>query len=247
MVGIGRTRLWLSVLICAPTGVALAQSASTRTPIEVHVQAGALECAPGDSRFDEGIRIGLNENRLAVTSAAFGNRIIPNTFCSPSESPGQEPLRIQVRIGSDGSEIYDYPPGAPADAIRTADHWLLHVAVPNLGNRLTPPLSRRVSMRVRSDREDYCANMGRVVALLVLEALNHESGRIRHVEQVVLGPDVRRDLEYSDASRPNWQAFMMDQLALIPAEGLSLVGLMVTFLALRAFRAHRRRQSTLHC
>jgi hypothetical protein len=41
--------------------------------------------------------------------------------------------------------------------------------------------------------------MGRVIALDALEALNRETGRIKNNEDLVLGAEVSRDREYSEA------------------------------------------------
>lgn len=184
-------------------------------PIEVEVQPGAVPCAPGDERFDAGFRSVLRQPRFVVIDTSHATRIIPNAFCLASEKPTVKPLRVSVRIRSDGGMNYDYFRPARG-AIRTADHWLVHVAVPLRTVRGAPATWQRTSLWARSDRQTYCEAIGRVVALCVLERLSRESGKLRPMEYADLGPDVTREKKYSEGGDGWWSTVRHDAALAFP-------------------------------
>jgi hypothetical protein len=190
--------LALSLMVAMPR-VVIAGLSRPRVPIEVEfMQPGVLPSALGGHEFDTGLLAGLREEQLTVQSAHGASRTIAHPYNLTTERPAAKPQHVRVRIIFDGQAIYDYAPGSSPDAIQGADHWLVHVAVPFRALRLAPGAWQRMSFWARSDRPEYHENMGRVIALSVLEALNRETGRIRRDEQLLLGPDITRDPKYSE-------------------------------------------------
>jgi hypothetical protein len=236
-----------SIAFVATILASAARDAGTAVPrpIEVEVQPGAVPCAPGNERFDAGFRSVLRQHQLAVIDTSQGTRLIPNVFCLASERPTVKPLHVKVRIRSDGGANYDHAGPAPG-AIRTADHWLVHVAVPFRAVRGAPAPWQRISLWARSDRQNYCEAMGRVVALCVLEKLARESGKLRRVESADLGPDLTRDRKYSESGDDWWSTLRHDA-----AEAFPMLVLWGTFLAIafalvrfaqRSRRLHRQKE-----
>src|SRR5882762_8853966 len=140
-----RVILGAPLIVFSLSRAALAGPSPARIPIEVEVQPGAVSCAPGDDRFDGGFRSGLLERQLTVMDTSHTSRTITNAFCLASERPNVKPLHIRVRIRCDAGMNYDYVGPAPG-AIRTADHWLIHIGVPLGGHRLAPAPWHRVSL-----------------------------------------------------------------------------------------------------
>jgi hypothetical protein len=221
MGGAAQAALGLTLMVCPVSGVA---ATTTPIPIEVEMEPGAVSCAPGDERFDRGFRTGLREEQLRVMDTAGGGHTLANAFCLASERPNERPLRVRVRIRCDAGANYDYV-RPTRDAISRADHWLIHVAVPFRAKRLAPARWQRMSLWARSDRESYCEDIGRVIALCVLEALNHESGRIRREAQLVLGPGVTRDAKYS-GEEGAWPALVssLAEVGVLPTLVRSVAG-----------------------
>ena len=218
--------------------VAAAAESSNRIPIEVEVQPGAVSCAPGDDRFDGGFRAGLRSEFLALADSTRGNPAIANPFCLASERPKEKPIHIRVRIRCDAGAVYDYLGPAP-DAIRTADHWLIHIAVPLGGHRLAPAPWQRVSAWARSDRQGYCEDIGHAIALCVLEVASHETGHLKRDEFLALGPDFNRDVKYSEDGEGWWSSFRHDVAQASPmalAWGLLLAS---AFLGVRLIQSRR--------
>ncbi len=189
--------LGTALILGVMAGGAAPRTGTMRIPVEVEIEPGAVSCTPADDRFERGFRTALGDRQLAVSGGGRASRAIVNDFCFASERPDVSPLHIRVRIRCDAGADYDYV-RPDSSAIRTADHWLVHVSVPARGNPLVPRPWQRTSLWARSDREGYCANMGRVIALCVLEALSHRSGRIAREERLDLGPGVSRDAKYSE-------------------------------------------------
>ena len=225
-----------AVIVSIVPTPAVATTGAMRTPIEV--EPGAVPCGPGSVRFDRGLRQTLHEQRLAVTAGGRPGRSIANEFCLASERPGTKPVRVRVRIRSDGGSIHDF--ATASDAIRRADHWLIHVGVPFGGLRLAPARWQRMSLWARADRESYCEDMGRVTALAVLEALSREKARVEPDEQLDLGRDVRRDAKYSESDEGAWKTFVHDLPYVIPTAVLWLIVLTVAFAFSRWVQRARR-------
>jgi len=240
----------LSAALIAAVATLLASAAqggrtAAPRPIEVEVQPGAVPCAPGDERFDAGFRSVLRQPQLVVIDTSHATRVIPNAFCLASEQPSVKPLHVSVRIRSDGSMTYDYFRPA-SGAIRTADHWLVHVAVPFRVVRGAPAPWERTSLWARSDRQTYCEAMGRVVALCVLEKLAQESGKLRPMESADLGSDVTRDKKYSESGDDWWSTLRHDAVLVFPMLVVWGTLLAIAFALVRfaqgSWRLHRQKE-----
>ena len=208
-------------------------------PIEVEVERGTIPCAPS-KRFEAGFRSVMRQRHLIVMDATHATRVMPNAFCLAGEQPSVKALHVRVRIFSDQGMFIDYCGPAPG-AVQSQSHWLVHVAVPFRVIRGAPVARQRTSFWARSDRENYCESMGRVVALCVLEKLCRESGKLRPTESVDLGLDVARDMKYSEA-RDDWWALARDNIAtafpMLVAWGMLL---MIAFALVRLAQGIRQR------
>lgn len=227
--------------------------ADPRTPIEVELQTGVATfdtegnaCAPGHKGFDDGFRAALRLSKLVTLDTARRRGVIPNAFCLASEKPGVKPLRVRVRIRCDGAGNFAFGAQASHNPGRGADHWLANVAVPFHAIRFAPALWRRSSLSARSDRENYCETMGRVVALYVLEALHRESGQLRPQNFLDLGPDVSRDPKYSEADESSWKRLTYWLVVTLPAAAAWTVLLLVSFATVLTIRVLVRRSHGRH-
>lgn len=237
-------RSWALALACLAIGCAIpsatiAATPSTCIPIEVEVE-GAVGREPADDGFRKGFQSGLREAILALRDTTRATRTIANAFCFASDRPSVRPLHIRVRVRTDAIMISDYFRPAP-DAIRKADHLLVHIAVPFRGMRLAPASSHRLSMWARSDREKDSENIGHAIALCVLETLSHETGRLSRDELLALGSGITRDPKYSEDGADGW-AILRHSLPLASpmlfAWGVLLV---VAFVAVRFVQSHLQR------
>jgi hypothetical protein len=88
--------------------------------------------------------------------------------------------------------------------------------------------------------------MGRVVALYVLEALHRESGQLRPQNFLDLGPDVNRDLKYSEGDESPWKRMTYWLVVTLPAAVAWTVLLLVSFAAVLTTRVLVRRSHRRH-
>jgi hypothetical protein len=184
--------------------------ARERTPIEVAVTAPEYwDCVPGSGAFDAGLREELTSDSLGIQArdAGVGTGVarIANRFCLSSQRPGVRAVRIRVHVDSDicTTTFTDYAPGTPDSAhgpsTTSSTHWLIRATLPLQAKDTGPPAVVRVSCSTTGNGD--CTQIGRIVGLVVLEALHHRNGVLAQSAHLALPPRVWRDSVYREASQ----------------------------------------------
>ena len=196
----------LLVLACTWASAVDAQTRG-RTPIEVAVTAPEyLDCVPGSGAFDAGLREELASDSLGIKTrdARVGTGVarIANSFCLSSQRPGVRAVRLRVHVDSDLCTTFftDYAAGTPDSArgpsTTSSTHWLIRATLPLQAKDTGPPAVVRVSF---STTGNDCTQIGRIVGLVVLEALHHRNGVLAESAHLALPSTVWRDSVYREA------------------------------------------------
>lgn len=191
-----------------------------RRPLEVLTEASVGPYAPGQPGFDAGFRAAIERDFLPVEPRwrqrwDGASDSIPNPFALASRVQGRRAVRIEIATEPEVSArvlsaLPEAVPAAHAEGTIAVPmprailedqpmptHVAVHVRLPLAARRWWMTGHHRYSFTFESEwHADAPSRAGAVLATLVLESLLRESGALASEQQLALGPDIERDVEF---------------------------------------------------